>query len=102
MILFAGFQAAGTRGARMLAGERTVRIYGEDVPINAEVVSITGMSAHADSNEILAWLQTAKVQPRGVFLNHGEPAAADSLRLRIKHELKLQASVPLLGQQIEV
>ncbi len=102
MILFAGFQAAGTRGARMLAGERTVRIYGEDVPINAEVISITGMSAHADSNEILAWVQTAKVPPRGVFLNHGEPAAADSLRLRIKHELKLEASVPLLGQHIEI
>jgi metallo-beta-lactamase family protein len=102
MIVFAGFQAAGTRGARMLAGERTVRIYGEDVPINAEVISITGMSAHADANEILAWLQTAPVSPKGVFLNHGEPAAADSLRLRIKHELKWAASVPLLGQQIEV
>jgi metallo-beta-lactamase family protein len=102
MIVFAGFQAAGTRGARMLAGERTVRIYGEDVPINAEVISITGMSAHADSNEILAWLQTAPIAPKGVFLNHGEPAAADSLRLRIKHELKWAASVPLLGQQIEV
>jgi metallo-beta-lactamase family protein len=102
MIVFAGFQAAGTRGARMLAGERTVRIYGEDVPVNAEVISITGMSAHADSNEILAWLQTAPIAPKGVFLNHGEPAAADSLRLRIKHELKWAASVPLLGQQIEV
>lgn len=102
MIVFAGFQAAGTRGARMLAGERTVRIYGEDVPINAEVIAITGMSAHADANEILAWLQTAPVAPKGIFLNHGEPAAADSLRCRIKHELKWAASVPLLGQQIEV
>lgn len=102
MIVFAGFQAAGTRGARMLAGERTVRIYGEDVPIKAEVIAITGMSAHADANEILAWLQTAPVAPKGIFLNHGEPAAADSLRLRIKHELKWAATVPLLGQQIEV
>lgn len=102
MILFAGFQAAGTRGARMLAGERTIRIYGDDVPINAEVVSITGMSAHADSNEVLAWLRTAKTAPKAVFLNHGEPVAADNLRLRIKHELKWSASVPLLGQQIEI
>ena len=86
----------------MLAGERTVRIYGDDVPIKAEVVSITGMSAHADSNEVLAWLRTAKTAPKAVFLNHGEPVAADNLRLRIKHELKWSASVPLLGQQIEI
>jgi metallo-beta-lactamase family protein len=101
-IVFAGYQAGGTRGARMVAGERTVRIYGEDVPVNAEVVSLDGMSAHADSAEILAWLKTCKRPPNTVFLNHGEAEAADAMRLHIKHSLGWNAVVPLLGQQVEL
>jgi metallo-beta-lactamase family protein len=101
-IIFAGYQAGGTRGARIVAGERTVRIYGEDVPVNAEVVSLDGLSAHADSTEILAWLQTCKRTPDTVFLNHGEPHAADAMRLRIKHALGWNTMVPLLGQQVEL
>lgn len=101
-IVFAGYQAGGTRGARMVAGERTVRIHGEDVPVNAEVVSLDGMSAHADSGEILAWLKTCKRPPNTVFLNHGEAEAADAMRLHIKHSLGWNAVVPLLGQQVEL
>lgn len=101
-IVFAGYQAGGTRGARIVAGERTVRIYGEDVPVNAEVVSLDGMSAHADSGEILAWLKTCKRPPNKVFLNHGEAEAADAMRLHIKHSLGWNAVVPLLGQQVEL
>jgi metallo-beta-lactamase family protein len=101
-IVFAGYQAGGTRGARMVAGERTVRIHGEDVPVNAEVVSLDGMSAHADSAEILAWLKTCKRPPNTVFLNHGEAEAADAMRLHIKHSLGWHAVVPLLGQQVEL
>jgi len=101
-IVFAGFQAGGTRGARIVAGERTVRIHGEDVPINAEIVSLDGLSAHADSNEIMSWLKTLNKAPKTVFLNHGEPDAADALRLQIKHTLGWNAMVPLLGQQVEL
>ena len=101
-IIFAGYQAAGTRGARIVAGERTVRIYGEDVPVNAEVVSLDGMSAHADSTEILAWLKTCRRAPNTVFLNHGEAHAADAMRLSIKHGLGWNTMVPLLGQQVEL
>jgi len=101
-IVFAGYQAGGTRGARMVAGERTVRIHGEDIPVNAEVVSLDGMSAHADSGEILAWLKTCKRPPNTVFLNHGEAEAADAMRLHIKHSLGWNVVVPLLGQQVEL
>lgn len=101
-IVFAGFQAAGTRGARLLAGERTTRVFGEEVPVNAEVVSLPAMSAHADASEILQWLRTAKVKPRAAYLNHGEPGPADALRQRIEHELGWPTLVPLLGQRIEL
>jgi metallo-beta-lactamase family protein len=101
-ILFAGFQAGGTRGARMIAGEKSIRIYGEDVPIHAEIASLSGMSAHADADQIMAWLKTAQIAPKGVYLTHGEPAPADALRLRIKHELGWPAMAPLLGQTIDL
>ncbi len=101
-IVFAGFQAGGTRGARLVAGERSVRIFGEDVRINAEVVSLSGMSAHADAAQLIDWMKTAPKAPRHVFINHGEPNAADALRVRIGRELHWDASVPLLGQRVEI
>ncbi len=99
-IVFAGFQAGGTRGARMVAGESTIRIHGEEIPVKAEVVSLPGMSAHADAEQIVQWLSTLKKAPKAVYLNHGEPAAADALRQRIEKKLGWKTSVPLLNQTI--
>ncbi len=99
-IVFAGYQAGGTRGARLLAGEREIRIFGEDVRIRAEVVSLPGMSAHADAAQLIAWMKTMPAAPHQVWVNHGEPAAADALRWRIEHELGWPASVPLMGQRV--
>jgi metallo-beta-lactamase family protein len=101
-IVFAGFQAGGTRGARMVAGERRIRIHGEEVDINAEVFSLPGMSAHADAGQLLAWLRTAPTPPKCVYLNHGEPGPADALRQRIERELGWTALVPRLGQRVEI
>ena len=86
-ILFAGFQAAGTRGAKMLHGAETVKIHGEYIPVRAELHNLSMLSAHADSDEIMRWLSNFQKPPRETFLVHGEPEAADTLRLRIKDEL---------------
>jgi metallo-beta-lactamase family protein len=101
-VVFAGYQAGGTRGARMLAGERSIRIHGEDVEVNAEVVALPGMSAHADARQLVQWLATAPKPPRGIYLNHGEPGPADALRQRIERELGWDATVPRLGQQLDL
>lgn len=101
-IVLAGYQAGGTRGARLLGGERSIRIHGEDVTINAEVVSLPGMSAHADAAQLVQWLATAPQPLRGIYLNHGEPGPADALRQRIERELGWSATVPRLGQSVEV
>jgi metallo-beta-lactamase family protein len=93
-ILFAGFQAAGTRGARMLAGETTVKIHGEYYPVRARVELIGNLSAHADADEIMDWLSHAEAAPRQVFVTHGEPPAADALRRRIVEQLQWQCRVP--------
>lgn len=86
-ILFSGYQAAGTRGSKMLHGADTIKIHGEYVPVRAELSNLSMLSAHADSDEILRWLRGFKKAPRATFLVHGEPEAADTLRLRIKDEL---------------
>lgn len=93
-ILFAGFQAAGTRGARMLAGETSVKIHGEYYPVRARVEMIGNLSAHADADEILDWLARAPAAPRQCFVTHGEPAAADALRRRIGEQLQWPCRVP--------
>jgi metallo-beta-lactamase family protein len=93
-ILFAGYQAMGTRGARMLAGAASVKIHGGDVPVRAEVVMLENMSAHADASEILGWLGGFEEAPLQTFVTHGEPTAADSLRRRIEEELGWHARVP--------
>ena len=93
-IILAGFQAGGTRGAALAAGAETIRIHGDDVPVHAEVVSLSNLSAHADYLETLDWLRGFKTPPRQTFITHGEPAAADALRQRIERELKWRAHVP--------
>lgn len=93
-IVLAGFQAGGTRGALIRDGASTIRMFGDDVPIKAEVVNLDTLSAHADAGELLAWAKRMPRAPREVFVNHGEPAAADTLRARFKRELGWNARVP--------
>ena len=93
-ILFAGFQAGGTRGASIAGGAPTVRIFGEDVPVRAEVAMLDDLSAHADAAEIVSWLKGFKAPPKQTFITHGEPAAADAMRQRIERELHWKVHMP--------
>jgi metallo-beta-lactamase family protein len=93
-ILFAGFQAGGTRGEAMVAGAKEVRIHGQMVPIRAEISNLQMLSAHADADEIMSWLGKFERAPKMTFVTHGEPAAADALRYRIEHELDWPVTVP--------
>lgn len=93
-LVFPGFQVAGTRGARILAGAREVKIFGEMVAVNAEVSHLEGFSGHADGDELMAWLHRLERAPRHTFVVHGDPDATDMLRFRIGQELGWAASVP--------
>lgn len=102
MILLSGFQAGGTRGAALAGGATSLRVYGADVAIRAEVVKLSAASAHADADELLDWMRTAPRPPRRVFIVHGEPDAADALRLRVRRELGWDAHVPEYRERIEL
>jgi metallo-beta-lactamase family protein len=93
-ILFAGFQAGGTRGAQMIAGADAIKIHGEYVPLRAHVDQIGNLSAHADGDEILGWLKHFQRAPRRTFVTHGEPEPARALCHRIAHELDWPCEVP--------
>ena len=93
-VLLAGFQGAGTRGRALLDGAKTVKIHGQEVPVNAEVDVIDGFSAHADQDEIIAWLKHFSPPPRLTFITHGEPLAARGLEDRIGKELSWKTRIP--------
>ncbi|MGD9942548.1 MAG: MBL fold metallo-hydrolase RNA specificity domain-containing protein [Burkholderiaceae bacterium] len=93
-IVFAGFQVPGTRGAKMIAGSRDVKIFGSYVPVRAEVSHLEGFSGHADADELLGWLRGFERPPQQTFVVHGDPQASDALRLRIAEELGWQVTVP--------
>lgn len=93
-ILFAGFQAAGTRGASLVAGAPSVKIHGAYVPVRAEVANLDMLSAHADREQLQAWLGAMPAPPRRVFVTHGEPVAADALRLAIEERHAWPVTVP--------
>ena len=93
-ILFVGFQATGTRGAAMLDGVESIKIHGEYVPVRAKVEYVPNLSAHADYMEMINWLKGFEAPPKKTFLTHGEPVAADAMRLHIQDQLHWQVVVP--------
>lgn len=101
-ILFAGHQAAGTRGAAMISGAESIKIHGEQVPLRAQIVQIDNLSAHADSDQILGWLSHFSLPPKKTFITHGEPEAADALGRRIESELGWSCRVPEYCESVEL
>ncbi len=101
-ILFAGYQAAGTRGAAIVAGATTVKIHGQYVPIRAEVARIDSLSAHADRDELLAWIGALPAAPQRVFVTHGEPVPADALRQAIEERHRWPCTVPEYRDVVEL
>ncbi|QDL38124.1 MBL fold metallo-hydrolase [Rhodoferax sediminis] len=97
MIVLTGYQAPGTRGATLAGSAKTVRLHGQDVAVNAEVVQLQSASAHADANQLMQWLRTLPHAPDEVYVVHGDMGPSDELRKRIEHELKWRAMVPEHG-----
>jgi len=101
-VIFVGFQAAGTRGRRLVDGEDSIKLFGEMVPVNAKIERMESLSAHGDYNEILRWLGGYKSAPQKVFLVHGEPVAAASLKAKIEEKFHWNVEMPVYGQKAEL
>jgi metallo-beta-lactamase family protein len=92
-VLFAGYQAAGTRGRSLQDGATEIKLLGEVVAVRARVHVLDGFSAHADQGEILRWLSTFKKPPRTTYIVHGEPPAAGGLADAIRDRLKWKVEI---------
>ncbi len=102
LVIFIGFQAPGTRGAMIKSGAPEVKIFGDFVPIRAQVAALEQFSDHADPPEMLEWLHTFKNTPGVTYLVHGEPSASSQLRDRMKKELGWNVQVAEYMERVEV
>ncbi len=102
LVIFIGFQAPGTRGATIKSGASEVKIFGDIIPIRAQVAAIEQFSDHADTPELLQWLHTFQQKPAATYLVHGEPAASSQLRDAMTRELGWNVQVAQWMQKVEV
>ena len=97
-ILFVGYQAAGTLGRILLdGGKKTVKLFGEDIAVNAEVLFMPGKSGHADRDGLLDWLAAFQNTPEMVFVNHGEDAVVESFAGLAAEKLGCRTCAPYSG-----
>lgn len=99
-VLLVGFQAEGTRGRQLQEGASEIKIFGHYCPVNGQIKTIHGLSAHADQKELLEWLSNIEGNPQKVFLIHGEPTASDALRVKIKDIYNWPVEIPHLNDQL--
>lgn len=93
-ILFSGYQVPGTRGDRMIQKEKTIKMFGEMVPIRAQIAQLENLSAHADYAEILQWLSMLRTPPKTVFITHGGIEAAKGLQSSIEQRFHWHCEIP--------
>ena len=101
-VIFVGFQAEGTRGRRLVDGEKELKIFGQYVPVHAHIETLLNLSAHADYREILRWLSGFKRAPKTVFLVHGEFDAMLSLKQKIEEKFGWHVETPTYLQKFEL
>jgi metallo-beta-lactamase family protein len=101
-VLLVGYQAEGTGGRAMQDGAKFLRIFGQQVPVRAEIVTIGQLSAHAGKSELLRWLSGFKAAPKQTFLVHGEPVALNSLRDAVTSQFKWPVTIPAYLQSFEL
>ncbi len=101
-VIFVGFQAEGTLGRRIVNGDDTVRIFGEEIQVNAKIYTINGLSAHADRDGLLDWASHFRGSNPMTFVVHGEERAAFDFSRTLESELALRTYVPDWGETVEL
>lgn len=97
-ILFVGFQAEGTLGKRILSGEKLVKIFGEEIAVNAEIRYLDAFSGHADKVGLLDWIEQIKQKPKNIFLVHGEYSGQQIFRSEILNRFGINSVIPDLEE----
>jgi metallo-beta-lactamase family protein len=101
-IIFVGYQAEGTLGRRLVDGEKKVRVYGEDIYVNAQIYTLGGFSGHADRDRLLEWAGGGNNPDMKVFVTHGEEKSSSNLARLLKEQHGYEAMVPTWGQIVDL
>ena len=101
-VLLAGYQADGTRGRKLLEGADTLKIYGKEYPVEAEILNLEVLSAHADQGEMLDWLSDLEKAPEHLFIVHGESEASATFASKIKEQYGWDSVIPELYSIVEI
>ena len=101
-ILFVGYQAPGTLGYNIVNGAKKVKIFGEEIAVNARIEYIEGYSGHADQEWLMNFIYSFIKKPKHIFLVHGEPESQDTLREKIEQETGLPVTIPEFGETYEL
>ena len=100
-VLFVGYQSVGTLGRILVDGVKSVKLFGEDIEVRAQIDVLPGVSGHADKNGLLRWLGGFREKPRLVFVNHGDPETADSFTRCLNEEMGYHAFAPYSGTEFD-
>ncbi len=101
-VIFAGYQAEGTLGRRLIEGDKLVRIHGQEIAVQAKIIALRGYSAHADYNELCRWLDGFATFPTKVFLVHGEEAARENFAGILRQRYGMIAELPQPGESFDL
>lgn len=101
-ILFVGYQAVGTPGRSILDGAESVKLFGEEIEVRAEICQLPGVSGHADDEGLMAWIKAMEEKPKMVFVTHGEDKVTEFFRDRLINELGLNAYAPFSGTRFDL
>ncbi|MGI5824178.1 MAG: MBL fold metallo-hydrolase RNA specificity domain-containing protein, partial [Bacillota bacterium] len=101
-VIFAGYQAEGTLGRRLIEGEKLVKIHGEEIEVKAKIIFMEGYSAHADRDEMIHWLSTAKEPPKAVFLIHGEDDSRAAFAQTVQETYGWKTVIPTWGEVFDL
>ena len=102
LILFVGYQAAGTTGRAIRDGAKKIKLFGEEIKVNAEISYLPGKSGHADKDGLIKWIQAFKEKPHTVFVNHGDPDAVDDYAACLKEEYGYNTLAPYSGTSFDL
>ena len=101
IILFVGYQAEGSLGRKLQNGARSVKLFGEDIAVNAEIATLHGTSGHADKDGLLNWLAGFREKPKMVFVNHGDDSSCEAFRAELD-SMGYQAQAPYSGTEYDL
>jgi metallo-beta-lactamase family protein len=101
-VIFVGYQAEGTKGRRLVEGEQEIKIHGKWIPVKAAIRQVSGLSAHADVDEMIVWLSRREREPETVCLIHGEYSVQQEFAERLWEEFGWKPKIPDLGDSIQL